>query len=119
VVGLIDPGIPRSIIAAPDTVLANASFAATVHSYGSSNCTTPDGVELTLTAAEARVIPYDRVPADRGTLCTSDLRAQPHPVELRFTRAGRASIVVRGEVIDENSGRRVPGTVTKQVFVLP
>jgi hypothetical protein len=65
------------------------------------------------------VTPYDRVPADRQTVCTADLGARPHPVELRFTRPGLAIIVVHGKVIDANTGRRTAGTVTKQVTVLP
>jgi hypothetical protein len=120
VVGLIDAGgSSLSTIVAPDTVQAGATFTATVHSFGSSSCTTPDGVELTLAPTEARVTPYDRVPADRRAVCTADLSPHPHPVELRFTRAGLAIIVAQGEVIDATTRRRTPGAVTKQLLVLP
>ena len=120
VVGLIDAGGSAfPTIVAPDTVQLGHSFTATVHSFGSSGCTTPDGVELTLTPAEARVTPYDRVPADRRTICPADLSAHPHPVELRFTRAGLAIIVAQGEIINTSTGRRSPGAVTKQILVLP
>jgi len=119
VVGLIDANGPFPTIVAPDSVQAGAWFTATVYSFGSSSCTIPDGVGLTLGAAEARVIPYDRVPADRGAVCTADISPRPHVVELHFTRPGEASILVQGEVIEGTSGRRVPGEVNKDVFVLP
>ena len=63
--------------------------------------------------------PYDRVPADRRTVCTADLSPRPHPVQLRFTRAGSALIVAQGEVIDASTGQRTSGRVTKQLLVLP
>jgi hypothetical protein len=119
VVGLIDAsgtGIPT--IVAPDTVQAGSSFTATVHSFGSSSCTTPDGVGLTLTPTEARVTPYDRVPADSRVACTADFSPRPHPVELRFTRAGPATIVALGDVFTSPTGR-TPGAVTKRLVVLP
>lgn len=120
VVGLIgEGGSDLRAIVAPDTVQVDVSFTATVNSFGSSTCTTPDGVDLTLTPAEARVTPYDRVPADRQVVCTADISLRPHPVELRFTRPGLATIVVQGQVIDPSSGRRISGTVTKQLLVLP
>jgi len=50
VVGLIDAGgFGLPTIVAPDTVPVGGSFTVTVHSFGSSSCTTPDGVDLTLT----------------------------------------------------------------------
>ena len=120
VVGLIDAGgFGLPTIVAPDTVQVGGSFTVTVHSFGSSSCTTPDGVDLTLTPTEARVTPYDRVPADRRAVCTADLSPRPHPVELRFPRAGPAIIVAQGEVIDVSTGQRTSGSVTKQLLVLP
>jgi hypothetical protein len=122
VIGLIDVGgHPVPTIVAPDTVQVSSWFTATVHTFGNS-CTKPDGVELTLTPTEARVTPYDlvHVPADSRTVCTADLRGHPHPVELRFTRAGPAIIVALGEVevIQDGVARQIPGVVIKQLVVL-
>ncbi len=118
VIGLIDAN-PATTIQAPDTVRVGIEFAATVYSIGSSSCTTPDGVKLTLQPAEARVIPYDRVPANNDVACTLDIGRRPHPVELHFTEAGSATIVAAGIVIDQTSGERVRGEVTKAVVVVP
>jgi hypothetical protein len=107
-------------IVAPDTVQVGTWFTATVHTFGSSTCTTPDGVELTLTPSEAHVTPYDLVPGpDSRAVCTMDLRPHPHPVELRFTRAGPAIIVVLGEALDATTEPPTLGAVTKQLVVLP
>jgi hypothetical protein len=118
VIGFINGGS----IVAPDTVQVGSWFTATVHTFGSS-CTKPDGVELTLRPSEAQVTPYDLVsiPTDSRSVCTADLRAHPHPVELRFTRAGPAVIVALGqvEVIDGDIPRWTQGAVTKQLVVLP
>jgi hypothetical protein len=120
VVGIIDadPSIPT--IVAPDTVQAGVRFAATVNTFGSSSCTTPDGVDLTLEAATAHVTPYDRVLVnpDDGA-CSADMAPQPHPVDLLFTAPGEASIVVEGRVFTPTSNVTIPGTVTKAVVVLP
>jgi hypothetical protein len=119
VVGTIDAGgggFPT--IVAPDTVQVGSSFTATIHSFGSSSCTTPDGVALSLSASEARVTPYDLVPADNGVACTADIAPHSHSVELRFTRAGLATIVALGQVFDRSADGRSPGTVTKQLVVL-
>jgi hypothetical protein len=120
VVGLINPGVtlPGTIVA-PDTVQAGVSFRVTVYSFGSSSCVTPDGVDLTLKPTEARVTPFDRVPADPGTVCTADIAVHPHLVELRFTEPGLARIVAQGDVIEASSSRRVRGSVVKELQVVP
>jgi hypothetical protein len=121
VVGLIDVGAhPTPAIVAPDTVQVDSWFTATVHTFGDA-CTKPDGIELTLTPSEARVTPYVRVPApDSRAVCTMELGAHSHPIELRFTRAGPAVIVALGEVevIDDGARRLVRGVVIKQLVVL-
>jgi hypothetical protein len=117
VVGLIDPGLGVQTIEAPDTVRVDVAFAATVNTFGSSNCTIPDGVRLTLGPSEARVIPYDRIP--RGDeVCTAEISPLPHPVELRFTSAGAAAIVAEG-VVALPAGGVGRGTVTKALVVVP
>ena len=119
VVGIINTGGPGpTAIEAPDTVRVGAAFDAIINSFGSSSCTTPDGVKLTLGPTQARVIPFDRVPADTGVPCTADIAPIPHPVELRFTELGTATIVAEGMTYREN-GERVRTTVTKAVVVVP
>jgi hypothetical protein len=118
VIGFINGGS----IVAPDTVQVDSWFTATVHTFGSSSCNKPDGVELTLGPSEAQVTPFDLVSIpDSRSACTMDLAPHPHPVELRFTRAGPAVIVALGEVeaMDEDTYRQVPGVVIKQLVVLP
>jgi hypothetical protein len=117
IVGLIDANPAMGTIQAPDTVQLGATFSATVNSFGNS-CTRPDSVELTLEPARARVIPFDRIPADEDVICVDNLGALPHPVELRFTAPGTATIVAEGMVYG-TSFERVPGTVTKAVVVVP
>jgi hypothetical protein len=119
VIGTIDAsgtGIPT--IVAPDTVQVGSSFTATIHTFGSSSCTTPDGVALTLTPSEARVTPYDLVPADNGIACTADYAPHSHQVELSFTSAGPATIVALGQVFHRSAPGLIPGTVSKQLVVL-
>jgi hypothetical protein len=116
VVGLI--GLGTTTIEAPDTVQVGATFIATVNSFGSSTCTTPDGVELTLRPAEARVTPYDRITIEKDAVCTADLAPVPHRVQLQFTQPGAATIVAEG-MVEQASGGRARGTVTKAVVVVP
>ena len=119
VVGIIRIGDDGPTIEAPDTVRVNADFGAVVNTFGSSTCTTPDGVTLTLGPAEARVVPYDEETTGGDGACTADLAPRPHPVVLRFTQPGAARIVVAGSVIHEESRERAPGEATKTVVVVP
>ena len=119
IVGVIDADLGIPTILAPDTVQAGVSFTATVNTFGSSSCTTPDGVALTLESAAARVIPYDLVPVGNDVVCTADMAPHPHPVELVFTAAGHASIVAEGDVFANAVPGRTRGSVTKAVVVLP
>jgi hypothetical protein len=120
VVGVILAGSGMaSVINAPDTVRARERFVAVINTFGSSSCTTPDGVDLQQAASEVVVIPYDRVPADSAASCTRDMAPRAHPVQVRFTDPGLGRIVVHGRLINGT----VPGpslvSVTKTVVVLP
>ena len=119
VVGIISTDDDVPTIEAPDTVRAGDTFDAVVNTFGSSSCTTPDGVKLTLEPAEVRVTPFDRVPTDDDLVCTRDISPLPHPVQLHFTQPGSVRIVAAGMVIDEKSGDRVPAEVSKAVLVKP
>jgi hypothetical protein len=105
------------VIEAPDTVRLGVTFAAIVNSFGN-GCTTPDGVKLTLPPAEARVIPFDRVPTDDDVICTDVLAVLPHPLALHFTQPGTATIVADGMVYGPGF-ERARGTVTRTVVVVP
>ncbi len=118
VVGIISTDDDVPTIEAPDTVQLGAAFGAVVYSVGSSSCTTPDGVKLTLEPAEARVVPFDRVPSDDDVVCTLEISPRPHPIELHFTQLGTAAIVAEGMTYQAN-GERVRATVTKHVMVVP
>jgi len=119
IVGVIHSGVPVATIEAPDTVRWGAAFGAVVNTFGSSSCSSAEGVKLTLRPAEARVTPYDRVQTGTDVPCTADISANAHPVTLHFTHLGAASIVAVGMVVDEASGQRRHGEVTKAVVVLP
>ncbi len=103
------------VIQMPDTVRLNTPVVATVVTRGSSSCTRADGAEVAGGGAMLRVTPYDRV-APAGTPCTRDLAAFPRQVELRFTAAGSAEVVVvgRGSLPDPT-----PVQVTRRVTVIP
>ena len=119
VVGAILPNLDHvPIIEVPDIIRAGEPFTAVINSFGSSSCTTPDGIDLKLRGSEATVTPYDLVPVDGETPCTADFAARPHPVELEFRSEGTARINARGRHV----GGTVPGssivTVTRTVTVL-
>lgn len=85
-------------IVAPDTVTRNTPFTVTINSFGSSSCTTPDGVTMSTDAATVvRIVPYDRVPRGQE-VCTLDFSPRPHPVEIRLPAPGPATIRAVGRV---------------------
>ena len=84
------------VIIAPDTVGRAVSFAVVVNTFGSSSCTTPDGVALVITPQLARITPYDRIQTQGA--CTADYASRPHPVTVRFTDPGAATLRVIGRV---------------------
>ena len=74
-------------IIAPDSVNPDSNLTITINSFGSSSCTTPDGVDMTATFTMVRVVPYDRVSSGaRG--CTADFASRPHPVDIQFPSSG-------------------------------
>jgi hypothetical protein len=108
------------VVIAPDTVPVGTQFTVTVNSFGSSSCTHPDGADLTIVGGLATISPYDRVPADGAdVVCTADVAARPHPVLLRFTAPGSATIRVRGYQYDEQAQQRVIGTVDRTIAIEP
>ena len=99
-------GTDWPVYTGPRTAVAGQAFSATVFTFGSSSCTTPDGADVTVTGLDAEVVPYDRVPA-APVACTADFGQHPHPVTLRFDTAGSATLRVRG-VGFSIEGERLP-----------
>jgi hypothetical protein len=119
-IGVVHPGLAGTpVILAPDTVNAHQSFATVVHSFGSSSCTTPAGVDLDLDASSATITPYDVVAEGRGTVCTADYAPRPHPVTLTFTSPGPALIVARGYSVGGTVSGKTLVTIDTHVWVLP
>jgi hypothetical protein len=119
VVGVILAGIGMAgVIDAPDTVRARAPFQSVINTFGSSSCTTPDGVDLSQTPSEVIVTPYDRVPVGPAS-CTKDMAPRPHPVQVRFTDPGLGRIVVQGRLVSGTVPGSGPVSVIKTIVVLP
>ena len=118
VVGLITAGnVATDVYDGPASVTAGQTFSATIFSYGSSSCTTPDGADVTVTGLIADVTPYDRVPTG-NVVCTADFGARPHPITLRFPSAGAAELRVHGDGISIE-GERLPIVVSVPIEVTP
>ena len=84
-------------IIAPDSVNPDSTLTITINSFGSSSCTTPDGVDTIVTFTMVRVIPWDRVSSGaRG--CTADFASRPHPVNVQFPASGVLIIRAVGRV---------------------
>ncbi|HEX8832139.1 MAG TPA: hypothetical protein VF705_13280 [Longimicrobium sp.] len=88
VVGDVFPESDDTLIV-PDTVQAGVPFEVTVNTRGSSSCTAPAEVEVTMRGDTANLIPYDY--ASSGT-CTADMGAISHRATLTFARPGHAVV---------------------------
>jgi hypothetical protein len=99
IVGFIEPSrTTPPVIVAPAEVAANQRFTITVHTVGSSACTTPDGGSVVVHEGLVRVVPYDIVPLPGHTdVCLDDQAAHPHLFSLRFPRSGTARLRVVGQ----------------------
>jgi hypothetical protein len=106
-----------SVIQAPDTVRVHESFGVVINTFGSSSCTTPDGVDLRLAPTDVVITPYDRVPTDPAVSCTRDMAPRPHPVQARFSEPGLGRIIVQGRVTSDIEPGQGPVSVTKTVVV--
>src|SRR5688572_25596443 len=111
VVGNVNPALSSiQMVNLPTEAAVNVPFTVTVTTLGSSSCTRADGTDVATNGLTATITPYDRV-APPDAPCTRDLRGFPHPVQLRFTTAGSARIIV--------IGREGSGGTTSHEFVLP
>lgn len=103
VVGVIEIGGEHPPpVQLPESVEAGVPFNARVVTYGSGNCTKPNGAEVELIGSRAEIVPYDleyRGPWKRGSYyvaCTDDLAPYPREVSLQFDDPGDAEIRVLG-----------------------
>jgi hypothetical protein len=88
--GEIDSEDSNTLIV-PDTVRAGIPFKVTVNTRGSSSCTSPADVQVTMRGDTTELIPYDNVSSG---MCTADYAAIRHDVELRLERDGHAVVRV-------------------------
>ena len=109
--GYIDPELLGGVLVLPDTVQVERAFGAVVTTYGSSTCTRPNDATVTVNGHTAEIVPYDSVPApDSNAVCTTDVRAFPPSVTLRFRASGVGTVRVIG---------RDDVSVTRTVIVQP
>jgi len=97
-IGHIDVSLDphRPVIIAPDSVGLATPFIVVVNTFGSSSCTTPDGVALVAAPRLARIVPYDKI--QRQGACTADYASRPHQVTVQFTDTGAAIVRAVGRV---------------------
>jgi predicted small lipoprotein YifL len=88
--GEVDPEDSNTLIV-PDTVRAGIPFKVAVNTRGSSSCTSPADVQVTMRGDTTELVPYDN--ASSG-MCTADYSAIRHDVELRLEREGHAVVRV-------------------------
>ncbi len=89
--------MPPSAEAAPAAVAAGERFTVTVHTWGSSDCTKPDGGDVRIEGDLVRIVPYDIIPIPGHTdVCQNDYVARPHLFGLTLQRPGSARLRVVG-----------------------
>jgi hypothetical protein len=106
--GVINPVVLfYSALVAPDTVTVHQPFTVTVTTFGSSTCTRPARVDVSINALVATLVAYD----DQRTCgdCTADLHSFPRAVEVRFAVTGQAIVRLTG----------LDSTVERTVVVRP
>lgn len=98
VIGRIDPlHTVTPVIVAPEEVRVNASFIIVVHTVGSSDCTKPDGADVTQNGEVVRIVPFDIIPIPGHTdVCRSDYAFHEHRLRLTRQQAGAARLRVVG-----------------------
>ncbi len=115
-----EPGIVQSdllttpVLVAPSTVSAGQTFQVTVTTLGLSGCYRVGGAEVSYSATQATIRPFDLI---RNTACTGAAVMLPRTVALHFDTPGTLKIVVEGQN-DPSAGQtsiaRVEQTVTVQ-----
>jgi hypothetical protein len=85
-------------LAVPDTVAVNETFNAVVTTLGYGSCWQASNTVVDLRADSVAMVPYDE---NRGGTCTAVLVELSRNVPLHFTKAGRATVVLRGRAETE------------------
>jgi hypothetical protein len=98
VIGLVDLlGTSPPAIVVPAQIAANERFTVTVYTWGSSDCTKPDGGSVAVLGDLVRIVPYDIIPIPgHSDVCRDDYAAHPHVFPLTLTQAGPARVRVVG-----------------------
>jgi len=98
VVGTVDLlGTSPPVLVAPAEVAAGERFTVTVYTWGSSDCTKPDGGDVRIEGDLVRIVPYDIIPIPgHSDVCQDDYVARPHLFGLTLGRAGAARLRVVG-----------------------
>ena len=98
VIGLIEP--TRSsppVLEAPAAAPPGRRFTVIVHTVGSSQCTQPDGGDVSVVGSLIRIVPYDIWPKPGHTdVCPEDYVPLRHPLAVTAPAAGLARIRVVG-----------------------
>lgn len=101
-------------ITVPDTVTAGVAFPVEVLTFGG-GCASLGETRVEVTELAARVSVFDQDFIPRDGACTEPLLTFAHQATVRFSRAGTATLQVRG--------RREPGnhahTVERRIVVRP
>ncbi|HET8835073.1 MAG TPA: hypothetical protein VFN08_10100 [Gemmatimonadales bacterium] len=96
-VGTLNAAGDRSVsLTKPTDVTATSRFDVTVQTFGSSNCTRAERLDMTVGGNLARLAPFDQVPASGQTSCFRDLAPLAHSGTVAFGTAGPATLRVVG-----------------------
>ena len=107
----VDEAIPATITV-PSIVTARVEFEIGITTFGSSSCTRPAAMDISVVGLTATVTPLDSGPRPgRDVICTSDLRSFPRSGILTFMEPGRGTIQVVGRVGDRDT------TITRALIV--
>jgi hypothetical protein len=95
--GMLNPAAEdRSVsLDRPTHLTANAPFLVTVRTFGSSNCTRAERMDLSVTGSVVRLTPYDELAQD-GATCFRDLAPFPHSRTVQFGEPGPATLRLVG-----------------------
>jgi hypothetical protein len=94
--GMLNPTADdRSVsLTHPAQVRANTPVEITVQTFGSSNCTRAERLDLSVVGSVVRLAPYDQLAQD-GT-CFRDLAPVPHTRAIQFGAPGPATLRIVG-----------------------
>jgi hypothetical protein len=102
----------------PRLGVVNTPFIVTVHTFGTSDCTKPDGESVVVRDDLVRIVPYDVVPIPgHSTVCQHDYTSHEHRSWVTLTRVGVARVRLVG--LRASSAKEVLDSVEALVTVEP